>query len=107
MAISLSETIVTLKEACAYFPATRQGKKAHVSRLYRYTTRGCRGVVLESVQCGATRCTSLRAIETFFQRLTAESGASQPADRPEGLPSDTDVESQLDDVLGKPRGPPR
>ena len=66
----LQEDVKTLDEARAYFPRNRRGKEPHLSRMYRYTNEGRRGVVLESIQCGATRCTSREAIGRFFARLT-------------------------------------
>lgn len=55
-------------------------KRIHVATWYRWSTRGCRGVVLETLQCGATRCTSLEAISRFFAALTAaRTGSSPPA----------------------------
>ena len=52
---------------------TAGGPEDHVSTLYRWATAGCRGVVLESIQVGGTRCTSREALQRFFERL------SQPA----------------------------
>lgn len=69
----LKEKIKTLSEACNLFPKKRRGKKPHVSRLYRYTKQGLNGIVLESIQCGATRCTSTEAVRRFFLRLTEKS----------------------------------
>ena len=76
MAITLDEDIVPLTEAAQFIPR-RNGRKPHVSCLYRWTVQGCRGVVLESIQCGATRCTSRQAIVRFFERLTAAAGLQQ------------------------------
>lgn len=64
------ETIETLKDAAKTIPRRRAGKKAHVSCLYRWTSTGCRGVILESIQIGATRCTSREALARFFAALT-------------------------------------
>ena len=69
----LTELAITLKEACKLFPTKRRGKKPHVSRVYRYTKQGLKGVVLESIQCGATRCTTAEAVARFFVRLTEKS----------------------------------
>ena len=75
MAIDLmSEDILTLHQACQLFPAGREGTPAHISRLYRYTTTGCRGVVLESLQCGSTRCTTRQAVIRFIEQLTMTTG---------------------------------
>ena len=52
------ESLITLTEATKGLPRRRRGKKPHVSTLYRWSTAGCRGVVLETIQIGGTRCTS-------------------------------------------------
>ena len=68
----LNEQIVPLANAAAFCPRRRGGKKTHVSCLYRWTTTGCRGVRLEFLQCGGTRCTSKEALARFFNNLTAQ-----------------------------------
>jgi hypothetical protein len=65
-----TETLVSLAEAAKSLAARRQGKRPRVSCLYRWTKAGCKGVVLESLQCGGTRCTSKEALARFFRRLT-------------------------------------
>ena len=73
MAITLEEDILPLAEATKIIPRPN-GRRPHVSCLYRWTVQGCRGVVLESIQCGATRCTSRQAIARFFEQLTEAAG---------------------------------
>ena len=68
---SASETLISLADAAGGLPRRRRGRKTHVSTLFRWTTSGCRGVVLESLQCGGTRCTSREALQRFFERLSA------------------------------------
>jgi hypothetical protein len=68
---SASETLISLADAAAELPRRRRGRKVHISCLYRWSTAGCRGVVLESIQVGATRCTSREALQRFFERLSA------------------------------------
>ena len=41
------------------------------SRLSTVGQRLVRGVLLESIQIGATRCTSREALQRFFERLSA------------------------------------
>ena len=69
----IHEDVVSLTEAARLLPSRRRGKKPHVSCLYRWTTVGCRGVILESIQVGGTRCTSKAALARFFRRLTKSS----------------------------------
>jgi hypothetical protein len=67
---STTETLISLSDAATKLPRRRRGRKAHVSTLFRWTTIGVRGVVLESIQCGGTRCTSREAIQRFYEALT-------------------------------------
>lgn len=71
---SISEALITLAEAAEGLPRRRRGRKTHISTLYRWATAGCRGVRLETVQVGATRCTSREALQRFFERLSAPPG---------------------------------
>lgn len=65
-----TETLFSLTEAARLLPKRRGGKRPHLSCIYRWTTRGCKGVILESIQIGGTRCTSREALGRFFERLT-------------------------------------
>src|SRR5262245_17478042 len=67
---SASETLLSLGQAADELPRRRRGRKVHVSCLYRWSTIGCRGVILETIQVGATRCTSREALQRFFERLS-------------------------------------
>ena len=73
-----AEEILTLTQAADELPRRRRGRKTHVSTIYRWTVAGCRGVVLESIQVGAIRCTSREALQRFFERLTIH---VEPSDR--------------------------
>lgn len=55
----------------------RHGRRIHKSTLFRWGQRGLRGVVLETVQVGGTRCTSQSALWRFFAAL-AEIGTDSP-----------------------------
>ncbi|MGD0519090.1 MAG: DUF1580 domain-containing protein [Thermoguttaceae bacterium] len=71
-----SETLISLADVAKHLPRRRAGKRPHISCIYRWTTSGCKGVILESIQVGGTRCTSKEALARFFRRLTS-------GDRPE------------------------
>jgi len=77
-----TETVISLAEAVRLLPARRAGKKVHLSCLYRWSTVGCRGIVLETIQVGATRCTSHQAMQRFFEALTAQARRESPAPAP-------------------------
>ena len=69
------EELIPLSQAADELPRRRRGRKTHVSTLYRWATAGCRGIILETLQCGATRCTSREALQPFFERLTSGIGS--------------------------------
>jgi len=62
-------------------PIRRAGKRPHAATLWRWALHGVRGVRLESIMCGAVRCTSAEAIARFFNTLTAQA-AGTPAPAP-------------------------
>jgi hypothetical protein len=72
-----TETVVSLTEATRHLPQRRAGKRPNVATIYRWTNEGCRGVRLEYVMVGATRCTSVEALQRFFDRLTEAAEAQQ------------------------------
>ena len=79
MSIKLeSESVIRLTEVPKLLPVGPNGRRVHIATLYRWSTGGCRGVRLETVQVGATRCTSREALQRFVDRLTYGS-AKTPA----------------------------
>src|SRR5262249_49635835 len=82
----LSEKLLPLTRATKLLPELlperRNGKRPHVSCLYRWTKSGCRGVVLQSVDVGGTRCTSRAAIVRFIEAVTAIRSGVQPTSLP-------------------------
>ncbi len=88
MAIDIAtEKVLTLSQARQHVPQRRAGKRPDLATMYRWTNQGCGGVQLEWLMCGATRCTSLQAMQRFFDRLTEVEKAkrSAPADAPAAL----------------------
>lgn len=73
------ESLISLADAARLLPARRAGKKVHVSCVYRWTATGCKGVTLDSVQIGGTRCTSREALGRFVVALTERSGVAPRA----------------------------
>jgi hypothetical protein len=67
---TIHESPIPFRQIANELPRRRGGRKTHVATLYRWATAGCRGVVLESIQIGGTRCTSREALQRFFERLT-------------------------------------
>jgi hypothetical protein len=65
-----TETVLSLTDAAATLPRRRGGRRVNVATLYRWASHGCRGVRLETIQIGGTKCTSREALGRFFNRLT-------------------------------------
>ena len=85
MAAMLAESLVPLGEAARFVPPRRGGKAAHPSTLFRWAAHGLRGVRLEVVQVGGTKCTSREALHRFFDRLGAVGpGGSMSEEQPGG-----------------------
>ncbi len=78
MSISSYENHRTLADAVYLLPPRRRGRKVHVSTLHRWASVGCRGVVLETVQVGGTRCTSVEALGRFFEALAEAKAGARP-----------------------------
>jgi hypothetical protein len=81
---SQTETILTFADAAKTLPKRRAGKKPNIATFYRWISQGVKGIRLEYIVIGGTRCTSREALQRFFDRLTelAESGRApipQPA----------------------------
>jgi len=64
------ENVMSLANAAKTLPRRRQGKKPHVSTLFRWASRGVRGVRLETIRVGGTICTSTEALQRFCNALT-------------------------------------
>lgn len=64
------EVPIRLNQARSLKPLQRDGKRPDLTTLYRWATRGVRGVVLETVQVGASRCTTAEAVTRFIERLS-------------------------------------
>ena len=76
-----TEAILTLKQAAAQLPHRRRGSRPHVATLYRWAQRGLRGVRLETIQVGGTLCTSVEALQRFFEALGQSRQPIQPTTR--------------------------
>jgi hypothetical protein len=66
-----AETLIALADVPAHLPKRRGGKRVHVSCVYRWGQRGCKGIRLEWLACGGTKVTSVEALQRFFERLSA------------------------------------
>ena len=64
------ETPIPLTQAADELPRRRGRRNRHVSTLFRWSTVGCKGIILETIQVGGTRCTSREALQRFDERLS-------------------------------------
>jgi len=72
----LSETVLTLQQACSLYPGQRGAEKKHPRTLTRYILKGCRGVSgarvkLEAIRDGGRFLTSREALNRFHDALNA------------------------------------
>jgi hypothetical protein len=61
-----SEHMLTIAEAARELPG-----RPHVSTLWRWIQRGCRGVRLEAILIGGIRYTSRESLQRFCDSITA------------------------------------
>ena len=79
-----TETVVCPADATKLCPRRRGGKKPDIATAYRWMKDGVRGIRLESIMIGGTRCTSQEALQRFFDALTAQA-EGQPVQQPQRL----------------------
>jgi hypothetical protein len=86
-------------------PYRRKGRPLHVSTIYRWHLRGIGGICLEAFRVGGTLCTSVEALQRFFDRLAV------PGEKPERSTSPTAanraaLDARLDSMGVTPPAPP-
>ncbi|MGD0089101.1 MAG: DUF1580 domain-containing protein [Planctomycetota bacterium] len=71
MAINIqNEQLLSLKDAAKVLPPV-DGKRPHISTMWRWCRRGLRGIRLEYVRLGHRVCTSAAALSRFTNNLAA------------------------------------
>jgi hypothetical protein len=71
MIVVAIETTLPLAEVPRHVPSRRGGKRLHQATAFRWAKVGVRGVRLETIRVGGTLCTSVEALQRFFERLSA------------------------------------
>ena len=91
------EQLLPLAEAAELLPPRRNGSRPHATTLHRWARHGLKDVRLEVLLVGDTTCTSLPAMQRFFERLTEKALA---VDEPSATPSQRmiGVDQALDDL---------
>lgn len=64
------EDLISLADAASRLPRRRGGKSVHSSTIYRWAKVGLKGVRLETISIGGTKCTSWEALQRFFDELS-------------------------------------
>jgi hypothetical protein len=65
-----TESLIPLHDVPRRLPPRCNGKRIHISAVYRWIQRGVRGVRLESVKIGGTGYTTAEALQRFADQLT-------------------------------------
>jgi hypothetical protein len=74
----LSDELLTLPQAAVILPRRREGSKVSASTLWRWYTRGSRGVRLEIVKVGGQTYTSREALRAFIEARSLAGTAPVP-----------------------------
>jgi hypothetical protein len=62
------DRLIPLRDVPRLLPKTTQGKRIHISAVYRWVQRGVGGRRLGTLKIGGTRYTTPRYLEAFTQR---------------------------------------
>jgi len=65
------EQLITFKEATRILPKRPNGRHLHISAIYRWATKGTRGIVLESLRLGGRSYTTIQALQRYGDRLAS------------------------------------
>ena len=85
-----SEKLIPLRDvpSLPWIPPRRKGSRLAVETVHRWATNGIRGVKLETVCAGDTRCTTEAGLLRFFERLNqprATTATQTPSQRRKAL----------------------
>lgn len=72
------EQLIRLTKVPDHLPGTDQGNRVHPATIYRWVSRGIRGVRLETVRIGGGRYTSIEALHRFIEATSDEASADAP-----------------------------
>ena len=98
MSINLKdEQIVTFHDLAGGLPRRRGGRPVHTGTVFRWRSRGLKGIKLEAIRIGGTWYTSVQAFARFTARLTAQAEAADitvpgSSRRPEHDAADTTLQ---------------
>lgn len=99
-----NETLIALRDAPRHLPHRPNGKRLHISAVYRWIRSGVKGVVLDSIRIGGTTYTSIEALKRFGASLATPMpiGVNQDYRTRRTLQRRTDAARILESELGLP-----
>lgn len=105
----VKEKPITLNAARALPELNRDGRRPDVASLYRWSGKGLRGLRLECVQIGGSRCTTVEAVRRFIRALTerdigASSTATEDAEDAERAEAELTAAWEADSRAARHRG---
>jgi hypothetical protein len=75
------EKLIPLSETPRHLPKRPNGKRLHISAIYRWIKQGVRGIRLEALRLGGTTYTSSEALQRFASQLS-QVAESVPSPKP-------------------------
>ena len=92
------ETLIPIRDVPRRLPPRPNGKRVHISAVYRWIGRGIRGRVLESIKIGGSTYTSIEALQRFADRLHSAPVAGTPTiSRQKAIEK---AQREVDEILG-------
>lgn len=67
--IHIDATLIAISDVPSFLPA-KQGRRLHISAVYRWMQKGIKGIKLDYVTIGGTRFTSPEALQKFAEQIT-------------------------------------
>ena len=64
------ETLISISDTPKHLPRRSSGKTVHISAVYRWISKGVRGIRLESARIAGCTYTSLEALQRWSDALT-------------------------------------
>jgi hypothetical protein len=93
----LPEELIPLSQVpkLDFIPRRRRGKKMHLSTPFRWAQVGLRGVRLQTIQFGGTKCTTRSMLRDFFSRLADANSPNSRHPEESQQPRDRSIELRL------------
>jgi len=100
-----TEQLIPFNQVPNLLPRLRRGRKPHVGSIFRWAQKGLSGHRLEYLQVGGVKCTSVEALQRFFEKITSPNRRVAPhsfAKRQREIKRATDEVQRL--LYGNKRG---